>query len=119
MGRGFSAKAFNDPCIKKWEQQRWDVIPNAESSESLKLRIGGALRKVIKDNPGKLVVAVVHGGVIGQILSEAAQSQPFAFSGSDNGSISRIVSIEGKLILRAFNQTDHLRSVASESHLPT
>ena len=120
-GGVFRAKAHeNHPLYQKMQgQQRWDVIPNAESSESFKLRIGEALRKVIKDNRGKLVVAVVHGGVIGQILSEAAQSRPFAFNGSDNGSISRIVSIEGKLILRAFNQTDHLQSVASESHLPT
>ena len=120
-GGVFRAKAFeNDPLYQKMqEQQRWDVIPNAESSESLKLRIGRALSRLIHENPGKLVVAVVHGGVIGHILSEASQSRPFAFSGSDNGSISRIVSIEGKLILRAFNQTDHLQSVGSESHLPT
>ena len=110
----------NDPLYQKMQdEQRWDVIPNAESSESLKKRIGSALGRIIKDNPGKLLVAVVHGGVIGHILSEAVQAQPFAFSGSDNGSISRVVSIEGKLILRAFNQTDHLHSVSSESHLPT
>ena len=110
----------NDPLYQRMQtEERWDVIPNAESSKSLKKRIGAALTRIIKDNPGKLLVAVVHGGVIGHILSEAAQSRPFAFSGSDNGSISRIVSVEGKLTLRSFNQTDHLHSVSSESHLPT
>ena len=110
----------NDPLYQKMQrEQRWDVIPGAESIESLRLRIGNALSGMIRDNPGRLVVAFVHGGVIGHILAEATKSEAFAFSGSDNGSISRIVAVDGKLIVRAFNQADHLTSIASGSHLPT
>ena len=75
--------------VKMHEEQRWDVIPGAESREALQERIGRGLNRIAQAHPNELVVAVLHGGVIGHIIAEASGSTPFAFNGCDNGSISR------------------------------
>ena len=50
-----------------------------------------------------------HGGVIGQVLAEATGSRPHAFIGADNGSITHLVVIRRRWIVRSFNDTGHLR----------
>ena len=49
-----------------------------------------------------------HGGVIGQVLAAATESRPFAFVSADNASISRIVVVDGRWIIRGFNEVTHL-----------
>ena len=56
---------------------------------------------------------VVHGGVIGQVMNIATGSSGFAFTGSDNASISHLVIADGRWIVRCFNDTSHLRSTFS------
>ncbi|MDQ3630349.1 MAG: histidine phosphatase family protein, partial [Actinomycetota bacterium] len=54
-------------------------------------------------------VAVVHGGVVGELCRQATDSRPFAFIHADNGSITRLVVLGGGgLLLRSFNDTSHL-----------
>ena len=84
------------------------AIPGAESHDSIRERVAGALADIAKKHPDQLVVAVVHGGIVGHILSEATGATPFAFSGCDNGSISHIVLVEGKVAVRRFNDAAHL-----------
>jgi 2,3-bisphosphoglycerate-dependent phosphoglycerate mutase len=54
------------------------------------------------------VAVFTHGGTIGELLAQATGSEPFAFTGSDNGSISELVVTPQKWILRRFNDTAHL-----------
>lgn len=106
----FRIKAHeNHPLILKMrEEQRWDVIPGAESLEKLKERVQRGLQKIASSHPDQLVVAVVHGGVIGHIIANASGAMPFAFNGADNGSISHIVMDSGNITVRRFNDSTHL-----------
>ncbi len=88
---------------------RWDVIPGAESSEVFEARVLAGIQRVVAAHPGGRVVAVVHGGVIGQALSIATGAGVFEFSAADNGSISEIVVVsDGAWRVRRFNDTAHL-----------
>ena len=105
--------------LKMQEEQRWDVIPGAESRRSLEERIDRGLRRIAQAHPNELVVAVLHGGVIGHIMAEATGSTPFAFNGCDNGSISKIVMVDGKIVVRGFNDVSHLGNAEVLASLPT
>jgi probable phosphoglycerate mutase len=90
-------------------EQRWDAIPGAESPESLRTRVRGALERIVTAHPGRCVVVFTHGGIIGEILAQATEAgRPFAFLGASNGSISQVVAFGGRWILRRFNDTAHL-----------
>lgn len=111
--------AENDPAYLKMQQdQRWDVIPGSESHEQLRSRVKPALHRIHQNHPDEMVVAVVHGGIVGHILAEATGSQPFAFNGCDNGSISHIVMVENQIIVRRFNDAAHLNAT-DRAAMPT
>jgi probable phosphoglycerate mutase len=111
----------NDPVYERAQrEQRWDVIPGAESWDAINQRVVRALDRVAMRHPDQLVVAVVHGGVIGHILAYATGARAFAFNGADNGSVSHIVLAQGRIIVRRFNDTSHLTAaVTSEQSLLT
>ena len=92
------------------EAERWDAIPGAEPAEEFAERVRAGLGKVIEAvGPGALAVAVVHGGVIGELARQATRSRPFAFVHSDNASITRLVVFaDGRQLLRSFNDVAHL-----------
>ncbi len=92
------------------EEQRWDVIPGAESNDSLTKRCINALDAVADRHEGQLVLCTVHGGVIAALLSHITGSSPFAFGGSDNCAISQVVRTDGSWILRRYNDSSHLWS---------
>ncbi len=54
------------------------------------------------------MIAYTHGAAIGEILAQATSSAPFAFIGTDNASISRIVVTPERWVLRGYNDTAHL-----------
>ena len=95
------------------EEERWDVIPNAEPAEQFAARVrAGVERMVAATGPDASAAAVLHGGVIGEICRQATSSRPFAFTHSDNCSISRLVVLPGgRALLRSFNDTSHLGAV--------
>lgn len=100
-----------DPlALRVLTEQRWDVIPGAESTASLGARVKRGLEHVVAETgPGRRAVAVVHGGVIGELCREATDSRPFAFVHAENCSISRLVLFgSGHWLLRSFNDTVHL-----------
>ena len=104
--------AAGDPIfIRMQAEQRWDVIPGAESWETLNARVTAGLARIHRAHPDQKVVAVVHGGVIGHILAHATGASPFAFNGADNGSISRIVVHEDGIKVRSFNDNVHVQSI--------
>lgn len=102
--------AAGDPLFAKIAaEERWDVIPGAESAEDFAQRTLDGILRIAAAHPAGRVVAVVHGGVIGQLLATATGSRGFAFSGADNASISEIVvEGEGRIVVRRFNDTSHL-----------
>ncbi len=104
-----SRVAQGDPLLAEiLRQERWDVIPAAEPLEVFHARTVGAINRIAAGHPDQVVVAVVHGGVIGQLLHHATGSSRFAFASADNASISELVVHEDRWQLRRFNDTAHL-----------
>jgi probable phosphoglycerate mutase len=99
-------------ALRMFEQERWDVIPGAESTADFAGRVRAAIGRLVAGHPGERVVAFTHGGVIGQALALATGSRPFAFIGADNASISRLLIIDGRWIIRGFNDVAHLTEPA-------
>ena len=95
-------------ALRMREQERWDVIPGGESTEALGARVRRGIEAIAADHPDQRVAVFTHGGVIGQILSEATSSRPFAFVGADNGSLSTLVVMDKKWIVRSYNDISHL-----------
>ncbi len=107
--------AERDPTyVRMQQEERWDVIPGAESHDTLRFRVSAALQRLNEGHPDELIVAVVHGGIIGHILSEAVSSRPFAFNGADNGSISHVVLTKERVMVRRFNDIAHLAGVETD-----
>ncbi len=101
--------AENDPVYQQMRaEQRWDVIPGAESWEQVNQRVTRGLSRIQSNHPNELVVAVVHGGIVAHIMAHASGAKPFAFQGADNGSISHIVLVENQIVVRRFNDAAHL-----------
>lgn len=92
-------------------QERWDLIPGAETMEHLAKRVRAGIEKVVEQTgSGKVALVFIHGGIIGEICRQATRSRPFAFVHSDNCSITRLVRFaDGRWLLRSFNDTSHLR----------
>jgi 2,3-bisphosphoglycerate-dependent phosphoglycerate mutase len=88
--------------------ERWDVIPGAEPAAEFAARVRGAIGRLAAAHPGQRLAVFTHGGVIGQALSLASGSRPFAFIGADNGSVSQLVVTGGQWIVRGFNDVAHL-----------
>jgi 2,3-bisphosphoglycerate-dependent phosphoglycerate mutase len=110
-GVGRVRAAQGDPLAKRiYVEERWDVVPGAESLDDLGTRLHGAIADIVAvAGPDAAVVAFVHGAVIGQLCRMAVDSRPFAFVHSDNGSISRIVVLsDGRWTLHSFNDVAHL-----------
>jgi probable phosphoglycerate mutase len=89
-------------------EERWDVIPGAEPAAEFAGRVRAAIERLAAAHPGQRVAAFTHGGVIGEALAQASGSRPFAFTGADNASISRLVIDGDSWIVRGFNDTAHL-----------
>jgi 2,3-bisphosphoglycerate-dependent phosphoglycerate mutase len=97
-------------ALRMAAEERWDVIPGAESTTELGDRVRGAIERLAAAHQGERVAAFTHGGVIGQALALASGSRPFAFLGAENTSISRLVVSGDRWIVRGFNDTAHLDS---------
>ena len=103
--------ANRDPlAMRALIEQRWDVIPGAETNAALAERVGRGLESIFAAiEPGRVAAAVLHGGVIGEVCRQVTSSSTFAFIHADNGSISRVVAFAtGHRLLRSFNDTAHL-----------
>ena len=113
--------AEGDPiALEMMEKERWDVIPGAEPSEVFEARVRAAVGRLAASHPGQRVVAVTHGGVIGEVLRQASAARPFAFTGAENSSISQVVVVGQRSIVRRFNDTAHLSAgFATVSTPPT
>jgi probable phosphoglycerate mutase len=101
--------AERDPTIlRMWEEQRWEVVPNAEKAVDFAARVRAGVERIAEKHPDQTVAVFTHGGVIGQIIAEATGARGFAFTGSDNCGISHLVVTHDRWIVRAWNDTGHL-----------
>lgn len=97
------------PLAKRvFDEERWDVIPNAEATEALEKRVREGITRIAEAHRDRRVVVFTHGGVIGTIVSSATGGRRFAFIGADNASITHLVVAGDRWILRRFNDTGHL-----------
>ena len=95
-------------ALRMMAEERWDVIPGAEPAASFAGRVRGAIERIAAAHPDKRVAVFTHGGWIGQALALATASRPFAFTGAENASISRLVITSERWIVRGYNDTAHL-----------
>jgi probable phosphoglycerate mutase len=101
--------ADHDPLLEKvFAERRWDVVPGAESREEFGGRLRRAIDRITAAHPGGRVVVFSHGAAIGEVLAQTTESEPFAFLGADNASISKIVVTAERWVLRGYNDTSHL-----------
>lgn len=89
--------------------ERWDVIPGAEAQDAFAARTRAGLGRIVAAHPGGRVAVVAHGGVIGELFRQAADGRRgFAFDTADNGSVSHLLWMRGRWMVRRFNDTSHL-----------
>ena len=108
-----------DPiAIRMYAEERWDAIPGAEPVADLEARVRAGIDRIATAHRDELVVAVVHGGVIGQIMNIAAGTTGFRFNGANNASIHHIVVDHERWVIRCFNDTSHLSPTFSAASEP-
>jgi 2,3-bisphosphoglycerate-dependent phosphoglycerate mutase len=113
-----------DPVFQKiFAEERWDVIPGAEPHDAFDERVWRGFQRIVAAHPDQTVMAVSHGGVIGQLLHRVTGARRFAFAGADNASISEIVASRERIVLRRYNDVAHLLplldSDATDASAPT
>ena len=89
-------------------ERRWDLVPGAEPRQDFGGRLRRGVERIAAEHAGGRVLVFSHGAAIGEILAQATGSEPFAFVGADNTSISRLVVAEARWVLRGYNDTAHL-----------
>ena len=99
-------------------QERWDVIPGAEPAAEFRARVQRAVATIAERHRDQRVAVFTHGAWIGELLSIATGSRPFAFTGADNASIHQVVVVGDHWILRRFNDTSHLTDAFSVAAQP-
>jgi 2,3-bisphosphoglycerate-dependent phosphoglycerate mutase len=111
--------ADGDPIAQlMYVEQRWDVIPGGEPAHQFRNRVQRGIERIAAAHPDELVVAVVHGGVIGEVMNIATGSTGFAFTGADNASISHVVITGDRWVVRCWNDTSHLSPTFSTAAEP-
>lgn len=112
--------AENDPVyLKVVAEGEWGHIPGAETTAALIARCRRGIERIHARHPDQRVVVVVHGGVIGAILTHATGARAFAFNGADNCSIHHLVVLNAEWRLRCFNDTAHLGAFTTEAEALT
>ena len=76
------------------------------------------IERIAAAHPDQLVVAVVHGGVIGEVMNIASGTTGFRFNGADNASIHHIVVESTRWVVRCYNDTSHLSPTFSTAPEP-
>jgi len=97
-------------AVRMFEEQTWEVIPGAEPADEFGARVRSVVRRIAADHPDQTVAVFTHGATIGELLAQATGARPFAFVGSDNAAISRVVITAEQWIVRSFNDCSHLET---------
>ena len=98
-----------DPLFQQvMKEQRWELVPGAESRAVFGGRLRAAVERIGATHPGGRVLVFSHGAAIGELLAQASGAHPFAFLNVDNASISKLVVAPERWVVRGFNDTAHL-----------
>ena len=112
-GRFRERAVAEDPLfLEIFRQERWDVIPGAEPLDEFDVRVWSAFQKIVAAHPDETVMVVAHGGVIAHLLHRVSESRRFAFSVTENASISEVVASPDRIVLRRYNDVSHLSSLS-------
>ena len=66
-----------DPiAVRMINEERWDVIPNAEPADEFAARARRAVERIAAAHPDQRVAVFAHGGIIGQILVDGHRLAP-------------------------------------------
>jgi probable phosphoglycerate mutase len=95
--------------------ERWDAIPGAEPHDAFRARVRRAVVTIAERHPGQRVAVFTHGAWIGEMLAIASSSRPMAFLGADNASISQVIVMGDRWVVRRFNDTSHLTDHFTEA----
>jgi probable phosphoglycerate mutase len=86
----------------------WNPIPGSEGDYAFCRRVRQAILEISQRHRGEQIVAVTHGGVIGALIADATGSGRAVASVVDQTSITRLVVVGDRLVLRSLNDTHHL-----------
>jgi probable phosphoglycerate mutase len=101
--------AEQDPiALLMLEKQRWDIIPGAESAADFTARVRSVITQIAAAHAGEKIAVFSHAGIIGEVLAQASGSEPFAFIGPNNASISQVLVTSDRWLVRRFNDASHL-----------
>lgn len=103
------------------------VAPAGENWGQFVLRVSTALDRIVRDNSGKTIVIVCHGGVVGvsflYFLGIGSLQYPQAGFDTDNTSITHWARRSfneraARWRLKCYNDDMHLRDIHSTTHIP-
>ncbi|HYI61444.1 MAG TPA: histidine phosphatase family protein [Acidimicrobiales bacterium] len=95
-------------ALRAFAEERWDVIPGAEPQEAFSARVRAGIDRVVARSAGRRIAIFTHGGVIGELLRLASESsRGFVFATADNASISHLLLLGDRWLVRRFNDTSH------------
>ena len=66
------------------------------------------MQRIVAAHPDQVVAAFAHGGIIGEMLSQACGASGFSFA-PDNTGISQLVVMAERWVVRRYNDTGHLK----------
>ena len=94
--------------MKAKAEHEWGHIPGAETTAQLHERVERGLWRLLENHADQRIAFVVHGGVVGAIMSIATGCKPFGLIGASNGSIHNVVLTKDRFFVRSFNDCNHL-----------
>ena len=101
--------AEGHPAFKRaQENHEWGEIPGAETTAAFTGRVRSGLLRIAQAHADERVAVFVHGGVITAAMAVATGVPAFTFTGVANGSFTRLVVLDGKMVVRSFNDVAHL-----------
>lgn len=107
MNGGQIEGTTEDERLVKWGADWRSLDLGMETRESIAERATAALQDIVRDYPGKRVLVVSHGGLIGLTLKSLLPEQ-FKKTLLDNTSITILENLEGAWQCPLYNCTRHL-----------
>lgn len=94
---------------KSWIRNPYENrIPGSEPIGSFKTRVVSCMKKIVRQNKGKTLAVVSHGGVIGVFVSSLKKSRNFWTYVPKSTSVTIIEYKQGKPRIKKFNDIKHL-----------
>ncbi len=94
---------------KKWLKDPYNVtIPKGESLAKFKKRVVSAIKKIVKENSGKTVAVVCHGGAISIFINHLLKSKDFWMQIPKSTAMSIVEFEKNKARIKVFNDVSHL-----------